>query len=210
MMGEAHVKTAQDRPLETNVLNDERWFARQVARPCIARAHETAPIRSQAAKVFRDSWTRKGRLFMLVATPLEDGTAHLDSEEVSCLPEAARRKSVDSAVVKIVEIGFGTRSSRKYGDIRRPPDRWTHLGRRDMRQAKENQDRNELQDKLCTKERVPVHDSLGPVPQLRVSRKLPALFLFTACRSNGMRCVALIRRVAPGDKQIMHRSLSTR
>jgi hypothetical protein len=114
---------------------------------------------------------------MLVATPLEDGTAHLDAEEAPCLPKATRRESVDSAVVKIVEIGFGIRSSRKYGDIRRPPDRWTHLGRRDMRRAKENQDRNEKQDKLFTKERVPVHDSLGgPVPQLRVPRKLPGPF----------------------------------
>ena len=136
MMGEAHVNSAQDRPLEADVLDDEGWFARQVARPCIAGAHETAPIGSKAAKMLRDSWTRKGRLFMLVATPLEDGTAHLDAEEVPCLPEAARRESVDSAVVKIVEIGFGIRSSRKYGDIRRPPDRWTHLGRRDMRRPK--------------------------------------------------------------------------
>jgi hypothetical protein len=114
---------------------------------------------------------------MLVATPLEDGTAHLDAEEAPCLPKPTRRESVDSAVVKIVEIGFGIRSSRKYGDIRRPADCWTHLGRRDMRQAKENQDRNELQDKSLSKERVPVHDSHGgPVPQLRVSRKLPGPF----------------------------------
>ncbi|MDX6460736.1 MAG: hypothetical protein QOE55_4433, partial [Acidobacteriaceae bacterium] len=43
--------------------------------------------------------------------------------------------------------------------------------------AKENQDRNEKQDKLFTKERVPVHDSLGgPVPQLRVPHKLPGPF----------------------------------
>ncbi len=151
MMGEAHVHSAQDRPLEADCLNDKGWFARQVARPGIAGAHETAPIRSKAAKVLRDSWTRQGRLFMLVATPLEDGTTHLDAEQPPCLPEAARGESVDSAVVKIVEIGFGIRSSRKYGDIRRMADCWTHLGRRDMRQAKENQDRSELQDKLSTK-----------------------------------------------------------
>ena len=74
-------------------------------------------------------------------------------------------------------IMFGISSSRKYGNIWRQPGRWTHLGRRDVRQAKENQDRNELQDKLFSKERVPVHDSLGgPVPQLRVSRKVPGPF----------------------------------
>ena len=172
-MGEADVDSAQDRPLETNVLDDEGRFVRQVARPCVADAHETARIGSKAAETPRRSWTRKSRLFMLVATPFEDGTAHLDAEEAPCLPEAARRESVDSAIVKVAEIWFGIRSSCKDGNIRRQPGRWTHLGRRDMRRPKANQDRNELQDKLFSKERVPVHDSLvGPVPQLRISRKL--------------------------------------
>ena len=145
-MGEAHVNSAQDRPLEADCLDDKGWFARQVARPGVAGANETARIGSKAAEMHRGSWTRKGRLFMLVATPLQDGTAHLDAEDAPCLPEATRRESVDSAVVKIVEIGFGISSSRKYGDIWRPPERWTHLGRRDMRRPKENQGRSELQD----------------------------------------------------------------
>jgi hypothetical protein len=113
---------------------------------------------------------------MLVATPLEDGTAHLDAEDVPGLPETTCGESIDSAVVKVVEIRFRIRGSRKYGNIRRQPGRWTHLGRRDVR-AKENQDRRELQEKLFSKERVPVHDSPGsPVPQLRVSHKFPAPF----------------------------------
>ena len=114
---------------------------------------------------------------MLVAAPLQDGTTYLNPEEAPCLPEATRRESVDSAVVKIVEIGFGISSSRKYGDIRRQPGRWTHLGRRDMRRPKENQGRSELQDELYSKEGAPVHDSPGgPMPQLRVSRKVPGPF----------------------------------
>jgi hypothetical protein len=75
-----------------------------------------------------------------------------------------------------VEIRFRIRCSRKYGNIWRQPGCWTYLGRRDG-QANENHGRSELQGKQCSKERVPVHDSLGgPVPRLRVSRKVPGPF----------------------------------
>jgi hypothetical protein len=115
---------------------------------------------------------------MLVTTPLQDGTAQLNAKDVPGLPEAPRGESIDSAVVQVAEIWFRIRSRGKYRDVRRHPGRWTHLGRSDVR-ADEKQDRSELQDKQFSKERVPVHDSLGgPVPLLRVSRKIPGPFPF--------------------------------
>ena len=99
----------------------------------------------------------------VVAAPLQDGTTYLNPEEAPCLPEATRRESVDSAVVKVAEIGFGVSGSRKYSNIGGQPGRYTHLGRRNVGRAKENQDRGELQEKLFSKEGVPVHDSLGGI-----------------------------------------------
>jgi len=100
---------------------------------------------------------------MLVATPPEDGTARLDPDDVPCLPVASRRESIDSAVVKVAEIGFGVRGSRKYSNVRGQPERWTRLGRRNVERAKKNQDGGELQEKLFSKEGLPVHDSLGGI-----------------------------------------------
>ena len=150
----------------------------------------------------RGSWTRKGRLFMLVATPLQDGTAHLDAKDAPCLPEAARRESVDSAVVKVAEVGFGIRSSRKYGDIWRPPEPLDPPGpTRYCGCAKEKQDRSEFQEKLFSEEEVPVHDSLGgPVPRpFHCSLKI-----------NSMRRAIFARRVPARRMLIMCACLTTR
>src|ERR1700722_14203388 len=117
-MGETDVHSAQDRPLHTNCLDEKGWlFVRQVAGPCVAGPQKTTRIRRNAAKMQRGSWTRKGRLFMLVATPFQDGTAHLDAENAPRLPEAARRESVDRAVVQVAEVWLGIRRSCKYRDI---------------------------------------------------------------------------------------------
>jgi len=82
---------------------------------------------------------------------------------VPCLQKAPRREPIDSAVVKVPEIGFGISGGRKYRNIRGQPECWTCLGKRNVRRAKEDQNRRELQEKPFSREEVPVHDSLGGI-----------------------------------------------